>query len=82
MSTAVEIEAAIRTLSASEREKLVRDLPAVLLELDGDAAWQRIIEDPAPSPALSAFADAIDAERQRLPGAFREIKDSDFDTPP
>lgn len=81
MSTAHEIEAAIRALSATERKKLVRDLPVLLPELDGDEAWKRIIDDPAPSPALSAFADAIDAEHQRNPDAFPEIKDSDFDTP-
>ena len=36
MSTAIEIEAAIKSLSSSERKKLVRDLPALLPELDGD----------------------------------------------
>lgn len=80
MSTAVEIEAAIRTLSPTERKKLVRDLPALLPELDGDEAWKRIMDDPTPSPALSAFVDSIDAEHRRNPGAFPEIKDSDFDT--
>lgn len=82
MSTAGEIEAAIRDLSPAERKKLVRNLPALLPELDGDEAWKRIIDDPAPSPALSAFVDAIDAEHKRNPDAFLEIKDSDFDTPP
>jgi hypothetical protein len=82
MSTAVEIEAAIRTLSPTERKKLVHDLPALLPELDGDEAWKRIIEDSKPSPALSAFADAIDAEQQRSPNSFREIKESDFDSRP
>lgn len=82
MNTAVEIEAAIRTLSASERKKLVHDLPALLPELDGDEAWKRIIDDPTPSPSLSAFADAIDAKHQRNPKTFPEIKDSDFDSRP
>ena len=80
MSTAIEIEAAIRTLSPTERMKLVRDIPALLPELDGDEAWKRIMEDPTPNPALSAYIDAIDAEYQRTPAAFPEIKDSDFDT--
>ena len=74
MSTAVEIEAAIRTLSPTERKKLVRDLPALLPELDGDEAWKRIMDDPTPNPALSAYVDAIDAEHQRNPNAFPEIK--------
>ena len=82
MSTAVEIEAAIRTLSPIERKKLVNDLPALLPELDGDEAWKRIIEDSTPSPDLAAFADAIDAEHQRSPNSFPEIKDSDFDSRP
>ncbi|MCU0786440.1 MAG: hypothetical protein MUF81_20835 [Verrucomicrobia bacterium] len=80
MSTANEIEAAIRELSPEERHKLVRDLPALLPELDGDAEWKRIIGDPTPKPALSAYVDAIDAEYQRNSAAFPEIKDSDFDT--
>ena len=80
MSTALEIEAAIQTLSPQERKKLVRDLPALLPELDGDEAWKRILDDPAPNSALSAFADAVDAEHQRNPKAFPEIKDSDFDS--
>jgi hypothetical protein len=82
MSTALEIEAAIRSLSPQERKKLVRDLPALLPELDGDEAWKRIFEDATPSAGLSAFADAVDAEYQSNPKAFPEIKDSDFDSRP
>ena len=82
MSTALEIEAAIQALSPQERKKLVRDLPALLPELEGDEAWEQIIEDSTPNAALSAFADAIDAEHQRNPKAFPEIKDSDFDSKP
>ncbi len=43
MSTAHEIKGAIRMLSPVEREKLIKDLPALLPELDGDLAWNRII---------------------------------------
>jgi hypothetical protein len=82
MSTALEIETAIQSLSPKERKKLVHDLPALLPELDGDEAWKRIIEDPTPSSALSAFVDAVDAEHQRNPASFLEIKDSDFDSRP
>ena len=82
MSTAIEIEAAIKSLSSSERKKLVRDLPALLPELDGDEAWKRIIEDATPNSALSVFADAVDAERQRNPNGFPEINDGDFDSKP
>jgi hypothetical protein len=80
VSTATEIVAAIRELSPDERQKLVRDLPDLLPELDGDIAWQRILQDPTPSSALSAYVDAVDAEYQRNPDAFPEIKDRDFET--
>ena len=81
MSTAVEIETAIRELSPDERKKLVRALPALLPELDGDEAWKQIIEDAKPSPVLSAYVDAVDAEYRRNPAAFAEIKASDFEAP-
>lgn len=38
MSTVQEIEEAIRSLSPVDRSRLVSDLPAILPELDGDAA--------------------------------------------
>jgi hypothetical protein len=79
MSTVQEIEAAIRRLNTDERAQLVRALPKLLPELDGDAAWQCIINDPTPRPALTALLDSIEVERKRNPTAFPEIKDSDFD---
>jgi hypothetical protein len=81
MSTAVEIEAAIRELPPDERKKLVRDLPALLPELDGDAEWKRIIEDPRPRPGLSKRFDELEAEYARQPEAFAEMRDADFDQP-
>ncbi len=78
MSTAQEIETAIRSLSPTEREKLVNDLPRLLPELDGDAVWERIARDPHPRPAFTALVDEVQAEYQRDPKAFPEIKDSDF----
>lgn len=79
MNTAVEIEAAIRTLSPAERRKLVRDLPALLPELDGDEAWEQIIADARPRPGLSRRFDEIEAEYTKHPEAFAEIRDADFD---
>ncbi|MGD1086526.1 MAG: hypothetical protein ABSA47_17455 [Verrucomicrobiota bacterium] len=61
MSTALEIEAAIRTLSAVEREKLIRELPVLLPELGGDLAWNQIIGDPRPRPALTELLDQAEA---------------------
>ena len=49
---------AIRSLPASERDRLVQDLPKLFPELDGDAAWERIIHDDRPRPALSHLLDA------------------------
>jgi hypothetical protein len=61
MSTVQEIEAAIRALPPQEREKLVADLPAILPELNGDAAWDQLIQDPRARPALTALGNEIEA---------------------
>lgn len=61
MSTVEQIEAAIRSLPAGERERLVKDLPKLIPELDGDAAWERIIHDDRPRPMLSRLLDQISA---------------------
>ena len=79
MSTVAEIEAAIRALPSSERERLAEDLPSILPELRGDIVWQRIINDERPRPALSALGDRIEAQFKADPGQFPEIRDSDFD---
>ena len=78
MSTVKEIEAAILALPPMEREKLVEDLPAILPELNGDAEWARIINDPRPRPALTALGDEIAAQLKTNPERFPEIRDSDF----
>jgi hypothetical protein len=57
MSTAQEIEDAIRSLSPSERAKLLQDLPDILPEFAGDQEWDRIIVDERPRPALSQLLD-------------------------
>ena len=79
MSTAHEIEAAIRALSPVEREKLINDLPLLLPELDGDLAWNRIVGDTRTRPGLSALLDQVEADYKSSPAAFPEIKDKDFD---
>ncbi len=45
MSTVEQIEAAIRALSACERDRLAKDIPKLFPELDGDAAWDQIMHD-------------------------------------
>jgi hypothetical protein len=62
MSTAREIEVAIRALSLVEREKLIKDLPVLLPELDGDMAWNRIIGDVRSRPELTALLDQVEAD--------------------
>ncbi len=79
MSTVQEIESAIRSLSPEEKDQLVKVLPELLPDLDGDAAWERIIRDARPRPAFSALVDTIEADFQRNPNAFPEIQDNDFD---
>ena len=79
MSTAKEIEVAIQALSPAEREKLVVDLPSILPELRGEAAWQRILHDPRSRPALTALGDKIAEDMKANPARFPEIRDSDFD---
>jgi hypothetical protein len=79
VSSLQEIELAISGLSSEDQAKLVRDLPVLLAGREGELAWQRILRDPTPSPALSSLADAVDAEYRRNPEAFPEIKDSDFE---
>lgn len=79
MSTAVEIEAAIRALPPAERDRLVEDLPAILPELNGDAVWERIIHDQRPRAALTALGDEIEARVKANPAGFDEIQDRDFE---
>jgi hypothetical protein len=79
VSTVQEIKAAIQSLPPAERAKLIADLPALLPELDGDAAWERIVRDSRPRPALSALLDQVEADYRRDPTAFREASDTAFD---
>jgi hypothetical protein len=79
MSTVQEIETAIQALPAAEREKLVADLPAILPELNGAAAWEQILSDAHPRPALTALGDEIAAQFKADPNCFSEIQDGDFD---
>lgn len=62
MITVKDIEDAIRALSPEDRAQLADDLPELLPELNDDAEWHRIINDPRSRPNLSAFIDKIDAQ--------------------
>jgi len=80
MSSVAEIEAAIKALPPSERERLAEDLPSILPELRGDLIWQHLTNDEPPRPALSSLGDQIEASFKTTPELFPEIKDSDFET--
>lgn len=79
MSTVQEIKSAIQNLSVAERGQLLADLPALFPELDGDAAWERIIRDSRPCPALSALLDEAEAEFRRNPAICPETTEAEFD---
>jgi hypothetical protein len=79
MSTALQIEAAIKQLSAKERQKLIEDLPELLPELLQSPEWEEIHRDPTPRPALSKLGDELAAEFSKNPEDFPKIAIEDFD---
>ena len=78
MSTAREIEDAIRSLPSSERDKLLQAIPALFPELSGDAEWERIIHDERPRPALTKLIDETEKEIRLDPDKFSKLSDHDF----
>ena len=78
MSTAREIEEAIRTLPSSERDKLLRHIPALFPELAGDAEWERLIRVERPRPELSGLLDETEQQLSRDPNSLQRMKASDF----
>ena len=78
MSTAREIEEAIRTLPTSERDKLLRHIPALFPELAGDAKWERIIQDERLRPELSKLLDETEEQLRRNPNSLPRLKPADF----
>ena len=82
MSTAQEIEQAIRSLSSAERDKLLHDLPTIFPELGGDAEWNRIIQDEAPRAALTKLLNETESDYGRDAAQFPPMTAKDFDTTP
>ena len=78
MSTAREIEEAIRTLPAAERDKLLRHIPTLFPEFAGDAEWDRIVRDERARPELSRLLDETQEKLRQDPNALPKIKASDF----
>jgi hypothetical protein len=77
MSTAREIEEAICTLSSSERDKLLRRIPALFPEVVSDAEWERLLRDEQPRPELNKLLD--ETEQLRVdPNSLPKVKASDL----
>ena len=79
MSTAQEIENAIRSLSPSEREKLLRHIPQIFPEFAGDSEWERIASDERPRPALTERLNRYEADLSADPDKFPKVAESDFE---
>jgi hypothetical protein len=77
MSTAREIEEAICTLPSSEREKLLRRIPALFPELVDDAEWERLLTDERARPELSRLLDETEEQLRRDPNSLPRVKASD-----
>jgi hypothetical protein len=79
MSTAREIEDAIRSLSSAERAKLLQHLPHIFPEFAGDQEWDRIIADERPRPTLGELLNRYEADLEADPARFPKIAEGDFD---
>jgi hypothetical protein len=78
VSTAREIEEAIRSLSPSERDKLLHNIPDLFPEFSGDQEWERINRDERSRPALKELLDQTETKFRHDPDKFSEITDADF----
>ncbi|HEY2799606.1 MAG TPA: hypothetical protein VGI85_03365 [Chthoniobacterales bacterium] len=79
MSTAQQIEDAIRTLEKTERDKLLQHLPQLFPELAVDPGWESILRDERPRRAFSALADRYEADLSAEPDCYPKVAESDFD---
>jgi uncharacterized protein YjgD (DUF1641 family) len=78
VSTAQQIEEAIRSLEKTERDKLLQHLPQLFPELAGDAEWERIIRDERQRPELTRLLDETEEQLRRNPDSLPEVKASDW----
>jgi hypothetical protein len=80
MSTAQEIEIAIRALSVLERDKLLHQIPQIFPEFAGDSEWERITHDERPRPALSDLLNRYEADLTANPESFLKVAEDDFES--
>ena len=78
MSTASEIEKAIRSLPAGERDKLLKTIPDLFPELTGDIEWARIIRDERPRPRLTQAINEAESEYRVNPEKFPKLSERDL----
>jgi hypothetical protein len=80
VSTAQEIENAILSLSAAERDKLVQHIPQLFPEFADDATWHRIALDERPRPALTELLNRYEADLAGDSDAIPKVAENDFDS--
>jgi hypothetical protein len=78
MSKVQEIQAAILELSPPERDELVRSLPRILPELNGDAIWDRILNEDPPRESFVRYVDQIQADLAANKLELRETSEEEF----
>jgi len=78
VSTAQQIEEAIRSLEKAERDKLLQHLPQLFPELAGDFEWEQIIRDERQRPELTGLLDETEEQLRRDPDSLPEVKASDW----
>jgi len=78
VSTAQQIEEAIRSLEKTERDKLFQHLPQLFPELGGDSEWDQIIRDERQRPELTRLLDETEERWRRDPDSLPEVKASDW----
>lgn len=79
MSTAQQIEDAIRALGKAERDKLLQHLPQLFPELEVDPEWQRILRDDQPRQSFTTLLDRYEADLSVKPDSYPKVAESDFD---
>ena len=82
VSTAQEIEEAIRALPPAERDKLLQHLPQIFPEFAGDLEWERIAQDERSRPKLTELLNRYEADLSDNAEKFPKIAESDFESRP
>lgn len=79
MSTAQQIEEAIRAFEKAERDKLLQHLPQLFPELAVDPEGERILHDDRPRPSFTKLLDRYEAGPSADADSYAKVAESDFD---